>query len=95
MAGTLSRTQGEKYREIPSLALSAPGSFQMVKAQQDRDEKISDLVKMMADTYSFVSSVEKYKNGSPLQAVVEQILKQTVECGIFIQEYARHGFGSK
>lgn len=66
-----------------------------MKAQQDRDKKISDLVKTMEDTYSFVSSVDKFRDGYPLQVVVEQILKQTIECGIFIQEYARHQFTSK
>ena len=28
-----------------------------------------------------------------LQDIVEQILKQTIECGFFIQEYVRSNFG--
>jgi hypothetical protein len=67
----------------------------MVKGQQDRDGKISSLVRTMEDTYSFVALVDELKKNPVLQDVVEQILKQTIECGFFIQEYARRNFASK
>jgi hypothetical protein len=64
----------------------------MVRAQQDRDQKILDLVTMMEDTYSFVDSMDELRKNRVLQNIVEQILKQTIECGYFIQEYMRHNF---
>ena len=67
----------------------------MVKGQQDRDQKISSLVRTMEETYSFVALVDELKKNVVLQDVVGQILKQTIECGFFIQEYARHNFVGK
>ena len=66
---------------------------QMVRAQQDRDQKILNLVMTMEGTYSFVDSMEELRKNHVLQDIVEQILKQTIECGYFIQEYMRHNFG--
>jgi hypothetical protein len=40
-----------------------------------------------------VDSMDELKKNRVLQDVVEQILKQTIECGYFIQEYMRHNFG--
>jgi hypothetical protein len=65
----------------------------MVQAQQGRDQHILDLLTTMEDTYSFIVSVDELKKSPVLQDIVEQILKQTIECGYFIQEYARHNFG--
>jgi hypothetical protein len=67
----------------------------MVKGQQDRDEKISDLVRTMEETYSFVDMADKLRHNPILQDVVGQILKQTIECGWFIQTCAEHSFGGK
>jgi hypothetical protein len=67
----------------------------MVQAQQHRDQRILDLVNMMEDTYSFVVSADELKNRSDLQEIVKRILKQTIECGYFIQQYAQHNFGGK
>jgi hypothetical protein len=67
----------------------------MVKGQQDRDQKISSLIRTMEETYSFVTLVDELKKNEVLQDVVEQLLKQTIECGFFIQEYARHNFAGQ
>lgn len=64
-----------------------------MKAQQVRDEKISDLVRTMEDLYSFVVLTDELAENQVLQDIVEQILKQTIECGFFIQEYSRRNFG--
>jgi hypothetical protein len=69
--------------------------LKMAQAQQVRDEKISELVRTMEETYSFVVSAESLKKSPVLQAIVEQISKQTIECGFFIQEYVRHSFGGE
>jgi hypothetical protein len=46
----------------------------------------------MEETYSFVVSADELKKESNLQDIVKRILKQTIECGYFIQEYMRHDF---
>ena len=62
-------------------------------AQQARDLKIQDLVKEMEKTYSFTVSVDELKSYPILQDIIVLILKQTIECGYFIQEYTRSNFG--
>jgi hypothetical protein len=67
----------------------------MVQSQQARDQKILELVASMANTYSFAISADELKKYPVLQDVLEQILKQTIQCGYFIQEYTRRNFGGK
>jgi hypothetical protein len=64
-----------------------------VKAQQVQDEKISDLVRTMEDIYSFVALTDELTKNRVLQDIIEKILKQTIECGFFIQEYSQRNFG--
>jgi len=47
----------------------------------------------MENTYSFVVSADDLKSHPVLQDIMEQILKQTIESGYFIQEYTHHNFG--
>jgi hypothetical protein len=47
----------------------------------------------MEDLYSFVVLTDELAENHVLQDIVEQILKQTIECGFFIQEYSRRNFG--
>lgn len=65
----------------------------MVQAQHAQDLKILELVKAMEKTYSFIVSADELKNSSVLQDIIVLILKQTIECGYFIQNYTRHNFG--
>jgi hypothetical protein len=65
----------------------------MIQAQQVRDQKIHDLVTAMEETYSLTISANELKKDEKLQDVINQILRQTIECGYFIQEYARRNFG--
>ena len=65
----------------------------MVQAEQARCMKMVDLIRAMENAYSFVVSADELKNNHVLQDVIEQILKQTIECGYFIQGYARRNFG--
>ena len=67
----------------------------MIQGQQVRDQKILELVASMENTYSFVIYADELKKYPVLQDVLEQILKQTIECGYFIQEYTRRNFGGK
>jgi hypothetical protein len=68
----------------------------MVKGQLDRDAKLVGLVKTMEDVYSFVEASDSFKQKVQLlEETIEKILKQTVECAIFIREYTGHGFGGE
>jgi len=50
----------------------------------------------MEDVFSFVDDVQMLADKlKRLENIVIKILLQTVECGIFIQEYTGHGFGGK
>jgi hypothetical protein len=66
---------------------------QMVQAQKARNVKILNLVRAMTDAYSFVVSADELKSHPVLQNIIEEILKQTIECGYFIQGYTRRNFG--
>ena len=65
----------------------------MVQAQQARNVKILGLVRTMEDSYSFMVSADELKSHTVLQDIMEEILKQTIECGYFIQGYTRRSFG--
>ena len=68
----------------------------MVKGQLNRDAKLVGLVKTMEDVYSFVEASNSFKQKVQLlEETIEKILKQTVECAIFIREYTGHGFGGE
>ena len=67
----------------------------MVQAQQAQDSKVLELIKAMERTYSIVKSTDELKSYSVLQDIVVQILKQTIECGHFIQQFIRRNFMSK
>ena len=67
----------------------------MVQAQQAQDSKVLELIKAMDRTYSIVKSADELKNHAILQDIFVQILKQTIECGHFIQQYIRRNFVSK
>ena len=61
--------------------------YQLVKAQQDRDNDISALTQTMQSTYLTVLGSQNLKDDDVLQGVLDRILKQTVVCGFFIREY--------
>ena len=67
---------------------------QMAQAQQAWNMKILDLVREMEKTYSFEVSADELKSHPVLQDIMEEILKQTIECGYFIQGYTRRRFGA-
>ena len=59
----------------------------MVQAQGTQDQGILELIRTLDTTYSFMVSAAELKNHPVLQDIVEQILKQTIECSYFIQGY--------
>ena len=64
-----------------------------VKGQVERDQQLIDLVTTMENVYTFVDAVQALPNKIVVfEDVITSILKQTVECAIFIREYTGHGF---
>lgn len=50
----------------------------------------------MENVYSFVGAIQSLPDKLEiLEEVTVKLLKQTVECAIFIREYTGHGFGGK
>ncbi|KAJ7033060.1 hypothetical protein C8F04DRAFT_1235038, partial [Mycena alexandri] len=70
--------------------------YKAAKQQQEADEKLLDLVKTMDEVYSFVGDIDFVTQ--KIKSVEDKalaILKQTVECALFIQEYTAHGFSNR
>ncbi|KAJ7192044.1 hypothetical protein GGX14DRAFT_701470 [Mycena pura] len=68
---------------------------QAAKKQQDTDEKLCKLIQMMADVYSFVDDIDFLDKMKSLEHKTMAIVKQTVECALFVQEYTSTGFCSR
>ncbi|KAJ7117503.1 hypothetical protein C8R44DRAFT_707873 [Mycena epipterygia] len=69
--------------------------YQAVKKQQETDEKIVELVQTMVATFSFVEDTKSLPEKiAGLENTCLAIVKQTVECAVFIREYIGKGFGS-
>jgi hypothetical protein len=65
----------------------------VVKKQRETDEKIFELVQTMETTFSFVEDSESLPGKvKRLEDTCLAIIKQTVECAIFIREYIGTGF---
>ena len=67
-----------------------------MRGQLERDRQLVGLMRAMEDFCSFVDVVRALPNKIQLlEDVLDQTLKQTVECAIFIREYTGHGFGGE
>ncbi|KAJ7636261.1 hypothetical protein FB45DRAFT_1055732 [Roridomyces roridus] len=86
---------GDQLSQIHPYASTAWKILTLVY-EEGTDEKASQLVDTMVEVYSFVEDVDflpaKIK---PLENVIQLIVKQTVECAIFIREYVSHGFSGR
>ncbi|KAL0952820.1 hypothetical protein HGRIS_007045 [Hohenbuehelia grisea] len=74
--------------------------YRVIETQLDRDAKVRSLLATMDNLYSFVNPLENlvkdHEELHPsLENIVTSILKQTIECVLFIQEYSGLGFAGK
>ncbi|KAJ7078242.1 hypothetical protein C8R44DRAFT_654640 [Mycena epipterygia] len=68
--------------------------YQAVKDQQKTNEKIVELVGTMETIFSFVEDTKSLPGKiKGLEDTCLAIVKQTVECAMFIREYTGKGFG--
>jgi hypothetical protein len=66
---------------------------QTVQGHLYGDKPLLDLLRTMENVYLFVDTVQEVPDKLvALEHVITGILKQTVECAIFIREYTGHGF---
>lgn len=62
----------------------------------ERDVELVNLVKTMEDVYSFVEVTKSFQNKIVVFGkIILCLLKQTVECVIYVREYTGHGFGGE
>ncbi|KAF7339132.1 WD40 repeat-like protein [Mycena venus] len=68
--------------------------YKVVKAQGERDAKITKLVQAMANTSSHQIDLLARKSQN-FEAIAIKIAKKTVECASFIREYCDHKFSGR
>ncbi|KAJ7609596.1 hypothetical protein DFH06DRAFT_1485786 [Mycena polygramma] len=70
--------------------------YQAVKAEQETQEKLKKLVDIMVSVYSFTEETDALPQKiKSLENAVLAIVKQTIECAVFIREYTGHGFTAR
>ena len=66
-----------------------------VKNQEITDDKLLSLFESVNQTFSFAKNLQELRNKvQALESIITQILKQTTECGFFVQDYLQRGFYS-
>ena len=64
--------------------------LQVVKAQSDRDQSVSELVVVMAKTCDVVCEAGGLKERSERhKPIITQILQQVVQCAYFVRDYSK------
>ncbi|KAL5520575.1 hypothetical protein ACEPAG_9799 [Sanghuangporus baumii] len=67
--------------------------YKAVKNVFEADKKVIDLVRTMSEAFLIVCDVQTLRDRAVgLQRSIDGLLKQTIECCIFIREYTSHGF---
>ena len=70
-------------------------SSKAVKNQEITDDKLLSLFESVNQTFSFAKNLQELRNKvQALESIITQILKQTTECGFFVQDYVARGFYS-
>ena len=66
-----------------------------VRNQEIADNKLLSLFESVKQTFSFAKNLQELRDKvQTLENVITQILKQTTECGFFVQDYLQRGFYS-
>ena len=69
---------------------------QMVKRVIKTDARILDLARsIQAALTSVIDHATIAEKAQKLKDPITRLLKQVVECGVFIYEYTRHGFAGR
>ncbi|EJD05239.1 WD40 repeat-like protein [Fomitiporia mediterranea MF3/22] len=74
----------------------ASALYKVVRHQFEVDKKVVELVHAMRNAFDFVDEIDTLRNkAQKFEASIIQLLEQTDECCLFIQEYARHKFARR
>ena len=66
-----------------------------VRNQEIADNKLLSLFESVKQTFSFAKNLQELRDKvQTLEDIITQILKQTTECGFFVQDYLQRGFYS-
>ncbi|EJC98388.1 WD40 repeat-like protein [Fomitiporia mediterranea MF3/22] len=67
--------------------------YKTIRRQFEVDKNVVELVHVIEDAFNFAREADFLRNKIQyLETIVIQLLKQTDECCLFLQEYARHMF---
>jgi hypothetical protein len=66
--------------------------FQVLKAQEVRNEDVRSLSEAMVDMLAFMDDIQNLEKIKPLQNTVTAMMIQVEECANFIAQYVGHGF---
>jgi hypothetical protein len=64
--------------------------IQTILAQKDLDDNINHLVEIMGKTYAVLQDVEALKKVKSHEGTIMSLMKQTIDCGYFIRDYAKN-----
>lgn len=68
--------------------------FQTIIAEKNRNDSVKQLVNKLKETYDFITDVKRLPDLRDTQTdTLSQLVRQTIECGYFIQEYSRTSIG--
>lgn len=65
---------------------------QILKSQQDRDDKVRGLWAIVLDTLDFMRQAEPLKEIQGLEKTVQATMKQVYDCALFLRGYGEDGF---
>ena len=81
------------YATLKNVRRSHVSLAQVLRERITKDSKIAELLKEMAQLYHFVDEFQTNPGmHMTLKNVMVRILKQTVNCGLFLQEFLEIGF---
>jgi hypothetical protein len=63
--------------------------YQVIIKQDQRDNRVLDLLGIMNDVYALILDGEPLKKIQTQKQALEMLAKQTAECAYFISHYAR------
>ncbi|KAL5521307.1 hypothetical protein ACEPAG_9230 [Sanghuangporus baumii] len=67
--------------------------YTVVKNVFKTDQRVINLVRVMDDTFAFVRDTETLRDKArSLQEPINNLLKQTIECCLFVRDYVRRSF---
>ncbi|KIJ40582.1 hypothetical protein M422DRAFT_49110 [Sphaerobolus stellatus SS14] len=85
----------EKLSQVHPYAAMASsvllGTYKIWKREQGRAKKIAELVEAMSDICNFTKDVPPEQDLKEQEKILDTMMRQIIDCGIFIQNYCKDG----